>query len=374
MSGPSKKFLRKISIFLAPIILIVGGVLSVGLVSGEFFPVKFPAWLVKQGKPFLYLPKFSDHNFRFKVEATRFIDPKILVLGPSRANQWRSSMFTGTFYNAAQSVYTFKDYRQFIEELGDNTPEVMIVSVDYYNFNPDWNEMFRTVNKTDIGASDILSIGMRLYEELLEHPNKILRFQEDPIYGIPAIGLSAGEWGAGFRIDGSFQYGQEIQGNNEKTVSVENVLNRIENNVAPFQQSDALDGSSFSDFVEFVELAKSKNIAVIAVTMPYMPIVIDSIETSPRHQSWRDFRSVAFKNRLVMQDILYFDFADIDSFGGNTEEFVDPFHPSETAVLRILLKMIEDPEIASLLATATREELETKLANATKLEVFRNQF
>jgi hypothetical protein len=375
-AADGRGFSQRILAFSAPYQIGLLIALLEGATSGELFPARFAAWLQTFNRPVLYLPKFSDHTFAYKVEAAKLNTPEILVLGPSRANQWRSAMFKGRFYNAANSTYTFAHDKRFLEELGPAVPKVLILSIDFYMFNEAWDEVFRTVSLTDIdplNLAEVAPVAAKLAQELAADPRSILRFQRDGLYHVPAIGLSAGLQKMGFRLDGSFQYGPEITGDYSKTFSIEQARVRMSQSAPPFQHGGALAQVKLDELAAVLSMAKSKGISVIGITMPYDPRIVAALNVSPQYGIWRDFRSQEFRGWMKKQGVLYFDFSDIDSFGGRANEFIDPVHPSETAYLRILLKMAEDESARRLLPIDQKALLE-RLAHSTPLEVFRNEF
>lgn len=72
--------------------------------------------------------------------------------------------------------------------------------------------------------------------------------------------------------------------------------------------------------------------------------------------------------------IHYFNVTDLSSFDGRDDEFVDAFHPSEPACIRMLITMLRDPAVRALLPGVDAAALGRLLASATSLEAVRNQF
>lgn len=62
------------------------------------------------------------------------------------------------------------------------------------------------------------------------------------------------------------------------------------------------------------------------------------------------------------------------SFGGTGDEFVDPFHPSEPAYIRMLLTMLRNPEFRSVFPKMNADELANRLRGSSRFESFRNEF
>jgi hypothetical protein len=376
MTAEYRRFAYQLLAFLAPYLLAVLVFAAIGIVSGELVPARWVARLQTADRPFLYLPKFSDHNYTLKLAASRAKAPDILVLGASRANQWRSAMFGASFYNAAQSVYTIRDYGRFVRELGPNVPKVLILSIDYFLFHPDWSSSFGAVADKDLNPFDPAQatlIGWDMVGEVMRNPAALFRLPREPIYGVPAVGLQASEAGRGFRIDGSFQYGDILRGDASKGVSVEQAVERVRLPKAPFLPGASINAIEKQQLAEFLQLCRSKGIAVIGVAMPYLPKVVEALDSSPQHGIWAEFRSPPFRDWAAAQGMLYFDFSDIKSFGGTDAEFVDAFHASEPAYIRMLLEMAGNPK-ANALLKVNIERLKQRLAGSSTFEAFRNDF
>jgi hypothetical protein len=371
-----RDFSRRLLMFSAPYLVGFFVFLLVGIASGEFFPVRVVAWLQTLNPPSLYLPKFSDHAFAYKLQMVRQKRPEILAVGSSRATQWRSAMFKAPFYNASQTVYTIAHLKRFLEELGPAVPKVLIFPVDYGMFDAAWDGLYRNNLQTDLDPfdpSEVAPIALPLLRALLTEPRSILRFQREGLYHIPAIGLTAALQGYGFRMDGSVQYGDVIAGDYSRRLSYDENLARLREVGLPFQNSPGMAKSKLDEFAAVASMAKSKGVSIIAVAMPYDPRIVAQLNASLEHGIWREYRGQGFKDWMEKQGVLYFDFTDIDSFAGRTDEFLDPMHPSEPAYVRMLLKMVED-ERARRLLPVDGQGLRERLAHSSPLEVFKNEF
>jgi hypothetical protein len=372
---------RRLGIFATPY-LIIGSLLFLSLqYTGEFLPVRYVAWLQSKGVPFLYLPATSDHNFRLKVEAAKAIRPEVLVIGPSRANQFRSAMFKPmSFYNAGNSVYVLRDYQRMLEEMGAPLPRVVVFSLDFYFFNDEWDAgRGGYVSYDDVGAwgsAEHRTMLSQYVKFVKRNPLLLLPFRTDPYSGVPALGFQAAQRGKGFRIDGSIQYGDVLRGDfaNAGVNPVAVDVRRVERGRRPFLFGDRLDTERLQDLSRLAEFARSHNVTLVGVTMPYAPEMVTAMDNSPRHEIWRQFLLPQTAQWFRSLGIVYFDFTRLESFGGRADEFVDGFHASETAILRMLLAMTRNPEFAGLLPRLERGELERKLQNATALEAYKNDF
>jgi hypothetical protein len=370
------RFGVRLAKFFAPILLLgfIGG--AIVLISGELLPVNIVAKLQSYGRPFIYLAKFSDHTYRLKIEATIIKKPEILVMGASRSNQWRSAMFRpAVFYNAGNCLYTQRDYRRMLEDIGDNAPRVIIFSVDFYTFNNDWDPTFGMVAYGELsgwGSEEQKKILRDFVDQARSEPQSLIRVPIDPVYGVPALGLMASSTGIGTRLDGSYQYGARILG--KQGVSLESAIERTVIGRKPFQFGARIDQSQRDEFERFVKLARSRGITLIGVTMPFAPPVVDALNRSPKHAIWREFQTPEFGEWIERQGVTYFNFTNLESFGGRPQEFVDPFHPSEPAYIRMLLTMLASSKVRAIFPEIDTNVLRKRLAESSDFESYRNDF
>jgi len=119
--------------------------------------------------------------------------------------------------------------------------------------------------------------------------------------GVPALGLAAFRTGVGFRLDGSYHYGPRDPVDGASTVAA------IEAGTQwPIPPAARLDDAPLRDFERFTDLARRKGIALVAVTMPFVPEVRAAMERSPLYQAWRQFESPETKEWICKQGVIYF--------------------------------------------------------------------
>ena len=373
---PAPRFGVRLAKFFAPIVLLGFIAGAIVFMSAELLPVSTVAKLQSYGRPFIYLAKFSDHTYRLKVEATLIKKPEILVMGASRSNQWRSAMFRpAVFYNAGNSLYTQRDYRRMLEDIGNNTPRVIIFSVDFYTFNNDWDATFGMVSYDDLsgwGSAEHKKILRSFIDQARREPRSLIHAPIDPVHDVPALGLMASNTGIGTRVDGSYQYGARILG--KQGVSLESAIERTVIGRKPFQFGARIDQAQRDEFEHFVKLAQSKGITLIGVTMPFAPAVVEALNRSPKHAIWREFQTPEFAEWIERQGVTYFNFTNLESFGGRPQEFIDPFHPSEPAYLRMLLTMLTNSKVRAIFPEVDANALRKRLAESSDFKSYRNSF
>lgn len=370
-----RRFSRRLMLFLAPFALVATIAAPVLLRTGEFLPANTVAWMQTQRQPFLYLPRFTDHTFALKLEATRLREPDVVAIGSSRSNQWRSAMYQPLdFYNAGGPFYAISDFFAALEAWDKHPPRVMIMTLDYFLFIEEFQAVaVATSNDSALSARELALAAKGLATLAISEPDKLVPNQHEPIYGLPALGMQAITSGTGFRADGSFQYGNVIL--NYPQPGIESAVADITRGGAwPLQPGAEMMPSLVREFERFVDLARKRNIALIAVTPPLDPAILEALRQSPFHKAFQQFQSPQTAEWLRRLGITYFDFTDLRSFDGRANEFVDPYHPSEPAYVRMLLKMIEDPAVRALLPGLDPDRLKSALERSTRLEVYRNVF
>ena len=366
---------RRLGLFLAPFILLAVLGTPLLLRTGELLPASAVAWLQTQGVPFLYLPRFTDHTFAFKVEAVRLMRPDVVAIGSSRSNQWRSAMFRPiSFYNAGGPFYAVSDFIAALEAWDKHPPRVMILTLDYFMFIKEFQSVAAASSKNDMLSAGELALATKgILSLALSEPDKLFPNQHEPIYGLPALGMQAISSGTGIRMDGSFQYGHVIL--NYPQASLGSAVAGItEGGRWPLQAGSEMMPSLIQEFERFTQMARQRNIALIAVTPPFSPAILRALQQSPYHEAFRQFQSPQTAQWLKRLGVTYFDFADLRSIGGRAEEFVDPYHPSEPAYVRMLLTMMDNPSFAAPFPSLDQDDLRASLAQASRLEVYRNKF
>ena len=339
----------------------------------------FVAWLQGLNRPFIFLAAHSDHTYRLKVDAARRNHPDVLVIGSSRVNQFRRAMFRPlTFYNAGNSLYTMRDFRRFLEDAPELRPRVVLFSLDFYVFNPLWDDVVRFVNYEELGgwrSEERDALNHKLVDEILDDPAMLVQPAVDPWSGVPALGLQAIRTGTGFRLDGSYQYGGVYRGDPRANAATpQNALDRVASGIPPFINADVMAESHLAELDRFAAIARDRGIALIGITMPYLPPVSAALARSPHHRILADFNSPQMQQRLHRLGILHIDFTDLTQFHGYEDEFVDPFHPSEPAVLRMLIAMLERTDVRALLPELDAAKLKSRLDGANRYEVYRHEF
>lgn len=370
-----RRLFRRLAIFLLPLFIVglVGGGLL--LRTGELLPASFVARLQTLLPPFVYLARYTDHTYQLKVAAVEIIEPEIVAMGSSRANQWRSAMFRPmSFYNAGNAFYSISDFSEALEAWGEYSPRIIIMTVDYFMFIDAFQQVAKGKSRNDFLSQLELAVSVKgMAGQALGNLALLYPDQREPIYNVPALGLTAMQTGTGARIDGSYQYGHAML--DYPQVSVEQALDLVSaGNQWPLQGGAALVLEFKQQFEQFARIARERGIKLVAVTPPFDPAVLAALWDSPKHGAFRAFHSPETAAWLRSLGIIYFDFSNLVSINGEGDEFIDPYHPSEPAFVRMLIEMAKSPEIRAILPNLDSEYLARRVAGASRLEVFKNEF
>lgn len=124
---------------------------------------------------------------------------------------------------------------------------------------------------------------------------------------------------------------------------------------------------------ELAAFAKMHGILLISVAMPIDRRIVNTAINTSDMVRWHHIQ----KNGVYLLSsfgIKHFNFTNVESFSGKDDEFLDGLHPSEPALIRIPLKMLEDKPFEEAMPLIMKGALNAKLATATRLEAYRNEF
>ncbi len=369
-----RRFARRFGWFVAPYLVLSACAFVLLAGTGEFISVDLVARMHAAGLRFVYQSRLSDHNYRLKRSGVAFRNPDVVALGPSRMLQWRAPMFRPlSFYNAGLAANTQQDFHRFVGELRQS-PRILLFSVEFYSFHAGWDPIFRGRSYDDRGgwgSAEQATILRALWPLVRANPRLLVSWPPEPVYGVRTFGLRAADTGDGIRRDGSWHYGAFLSGRpNSGADSIEETLARVRLGVRPFPSAAALDRGRMTEFAEFVHAARQRGIRLIGITPPFAPAAVDALDRSSIHGNWREFQSAPTADWIRSLGVTYFNFTRLESFGGRGDEFIDPFHPSETASVRMLLAMLQDPVVQSWLPGIDRADLRAHLGSASRYEAY----
>jgi hypothetical protein len=288
----------------------------------------------------------DGHSFlRYKLARVADLRPEVLVLGPSRANQFSGKPFAPySFYDAGQTAWTLDQYRRFLELITRDgyTPHVMVINLDYWMFSPGFDHYWG--DRFDDTPSPHIAALLRVVGQLRDNPLALWR-------RLPAAdrlqGLYAVLTGDGFRADGSMME-KPATADPQQRLSEDNA----EVGVPPVVVADQMSPDQVANFDKLVALAKEKNVALIAVQLPYYEKILKALNDNPDAGNWREFESAEWRRHVADSGVLFFDFADMPDYRDKPEYFLDSLDPDRRVVDHISRLILADPRVAALLPQA----------------------
>jgi len=321
-----KKFIGHFTIFLLPILCLLGFNLFILTLSGELFaPDRIIACQsINNG---LIGLAYSDPTKYIKLKNTEQKKPKILVLGTSRVMQFRDFFFNNPelFYNAGGAVSKIKDFNIFINTLQTDNTQVLIVGLDQYFFNKNWDDL----NGLQSNYSNNFSIENILLKKNL---NILKDFAEGKI-DIKRL-----------RPDGSYFIGKTSPALTED-IGFKDTFKRISDGNRRFEYSRNINNPAIKELDVFLQNCKRKNIHVIAFLPPFAHAVWNEIKSRSTDYSYIFNLKDRLEPILNSYSFDFFDFSDIASLGSTDDETLDGFHGSEIAYLRMFIKISEKCDI-----------------------------
>ena len=106
----------------------------------------------KQGIEKLVGWGYQDNDKAFKLRMSNKLHPDIFAVGTSRVMQFREEWFADeySFYNAGGGVSRLPHFKKFLQNLPDGyTPKILIISLDQYFFNKNWDSMLNGAKDMD---------------------------------------------------------------------------------------------------------------------------------------------------------------------------------------------------------------------------------
>lgn len=347
-----RQFLKRLLWFVAPISLIALPMLISLKIAGELVNCdEVLAGQVSSGS--LVALAYSDPTGCVKAKTLASRNPTVVVLGTSRVMQFRESFFRNptVFYNAGGLVARVKDFRSFIEEVDITGVETLVIGLDQYFFNEDWDDLTKSPTTYEDTYS---TIGVLRNQKLLRDLWQG-KFEYARLGRRGRIGLTATMYDEGFREDGSYRYGRVIDHPHLAwDVDFENTYKRMRKGNKRFQYGSVVSVAALDELDSFLTICRAKGIHVVAILPPFAHEVWERI--LKQGDDYRYMRELYSELTPLFEASSFelFDFSDLASVGSGDAETIDGFHGSEVAYLRLTLKLASNSEVIARYVDASR--------------------
>ncbi|XZE55289.1 hypothetical protein SH139x_001292 [Planctomycetaceae bacterium SH139] len=356
--------LRKFTVRCFIFLLLVATVCLPGLVvlarSGEsFYNIESALRLIEE-KPVLVGFAYNEDNYGFlKQRRLATMDRQdVVALGSSRVLEFREEMFRCSFYNAGYTISPITEFREFTERLpAAHHPKILIIGLDQWMFNTRWIEgTLTSPDRWTINTSTDIEKGFRslpkVYKDLVRGRVPLTQ----PNSPVTLIGLNAVSNLAGFRNDGSFDYGNRIT----QLLTTDPLGVALP---APkgrrFVGGDHLDEQAVNELAMFLADCQNQGIHVIGFVPPMMDRVLEHLRRSGQHGYLNEL-AARLRPLFLRHRFEFYSFESMSTIGSDDSEAIDLIHGSDVTYLRILLAMVDQ---GSEIATCVdRNQLATDLA------------
>lgn len=358
------------------------------LASGEILPVdRMVRIQERDSKPILIGLAYSNPVCDRKLKYCLDFEPDIVILGSSRALQFRSKFFSGCkFYNMAGGFGKIQDFMSFVRRIPKGKePKVILMAPDQWYFNS---------TSPKGGAVDVyddykpnfekifVNFWTQTYTDYWQRKFTLSKLIFPRRDGVTRIGLGALFNGNGFRKDGSYAWirdesyptikhdGNESVLKSKFGVFVEGLGKKKE----PFFEYDnEVAPAALEEARSFLAECKARGIHVVGFLPPYPHVVYEKIRLLPQDYGYMLKLGPELTSLFDEFGFSFFDLTDLASTGASDWETFDVFHASEKAALRSFILMAEKDKV--LAGYADLNYLRKRLADEPgDYNVFRNEY
>ncbi|SHI95616.1 hypothetical protein SAMN02745671_02222 [Anaerovibrio lipolyticus DSM 3074] len=254
--------------------------------------------------------------------------------------QFRSDYFTTTFYNCGGAVGgNYDEYLNFLKNL-DYTPKCIILGLDAWVFNHEWNYNCRVYDEL-VPVTEIPRPKMTLVKAVITDwlDNK-WSFSDIDMYP-QNIGFNGRIKDQGFMIDGSY-YNGYIYRNPQASSDYmfKDTYKRIETGTARFEWGANVDLKTLTKLDALLAYCAEKGIYVIGFSPPFAPSVISAMYDSGKYLYLPEI-AIQCTPLFKKYGFEFYDYLDISGIGASDDNFLDGFHGSCVAYAYIVNDMIK---------------------------------
>lgn len=344
-------FIKKTIVFLIPVFFFFLFPASVIYIGKEYLPVVDILKLQNQHPETIF--GFAYHRASFDTYKKLLVqtkNPEVVALGTSRVMQIRKEFFIqpDTFTNASIGGVSLEDVELFVRELPEQSKlKIIILGFDQSMFydaplqKEKEMELYMPLRITSIAGS----MSRRIYLDYFSHKYSISELIQQAQM-TDGIGISALIHNNGFRVDGSYKYGEaELNvnriGDVAKVVATNREMIKKEGFNQNYEKGFHLD-LNLEKLTKILELCRKKNIIVIGFMPPYPQSVYQTMFDGKGF--YHEMMTGTTKRVAEIFSVQAFPFFDLSSpfvFGGKDTEFVDEIHGTDVMYLKMMIYMVE---------------------------------
>lgn len=302
---------------------------------------------------------FSQQFNRYKLLGIRQHQPEILVVGSSRAMQFRSELFPGherDFYNAGGILQGLADFEQLVALMhaGDvPVPRVLIITVDMWWFRQ--GDAGRATWLTDDGLTEAAYT-------LAGHVAAIRAIREKGFPsradGSQVIGAGSG----GFRPDGSRSEGPLVEEcvRDPRFVDHEHppIGERIRKGLMQFADTAGFDANDGETFTRALGALRAMGVETYVLFPPLSTEAANAIAArgGGLNDLWIEFNG-RFANKVKQLASVAVILETPDDIGYTDEAMWDGFHPGAVLLTSVMERFVASAPAGSVMADISLKKL-----------------
>ena len=339
-------FLKKITVFLIPLVLLfVPAIISLRS-SGENF-TKIDN-LIEENKKYLIGYEYDNYKYLKWKHISIMPTKEIIALGSSRVLQFRQDMFKGSFYNAGFTITSITDFIPFLTSIEKNKyPKYLIVGLDQWMFNEKKDDL-KSIKKSSLWKNSFSYIPKG--SVLFKTSKDILKGKVNVFYPSSSsklkYGFTAKMKNTGFRNDGSIFYGLQIENlinspSKAKDFKFQNTLKSIKQGKKHFTHGEEINLAALVEFENLIDFCQKNDIQLVTFLPPFSPTVNKSMREFRKH-TYMDSLGKEIAKICKAKKIEFYDFSSLEQLQSGDDEFIDGFHGGEVSYSKMLIHMIEN--------------------------------
>ncbi len=341
--------------------------------TGETMTLRFVAeQQAERGSRKVLMRRYFDQGlYRLKYLCIQLNKPEILILGTSRVMQIRREMFgvdRTDVYNAGGMIQHLRDLEEYVNCLSKaDCPRAVIIGLEPWWFNEKWSgpaekeKNFLSWRVKDDGLDGVAHAAVfqlffrsllmgRCENQICKDVIAVWRREINPAKDF--LGFAALEENAGFRPDGSMDFGRRAIPSDDWTfVDREEfpVVKRILERRQGFESVTNLNPVSIARLRKSLGKLRAMGVAVTCFVPPFPSEVLAAIEQSKDlRYFWRDYLTII--PAIVSEEGgNCVDVSRPEMVGMDDRCMRDGLHAMETFHVALLRKIIEKPEWMALL-------------------------
>jgi len=305
---------------------------------------------VKYKSQFYELQRKSDH--------INYAKPEIILLGSSTLMQANKKITSEKILmNASVPKISFGMMNYLIDKL-NYEPEIIIISLDSYLFNKDYDGFGRFKKFTEFTEKNLITLisfarllkeRPKVYKEfildLIKYRNEILNLTNDDFkkyFGFNAIVLKSG-----FKKDGSYQYPNFFLLNNFENKNSKNFIMLIEqdNNSIYFNKNMNFDKNfkiKIDEILKNKKLLNTKKIFMLSALYPELVVALKEHNHTNEFYYLYDNEICKYINNYKDPKIKCYNFINaVNEYKIKNYRFFDEMHMDENLINLLVSKVLE---------------------------------